>query len=359
MSLKNLNKNPCFYGWDIGGAHLKVCQIKNKKDKNVIRAIQIKCKLWKGLKHLSKAIKKVESNWSFNDNDRHFFTMTGEMVDYFPSRSDGVKNILEVLKGIFGHEVECYSQENTLLKLSSKNSWQTIASSNWHATANFVSTHIKEGLLVDIGSTTTDLIPIKNGAPISKKNTSDSRRLKNGELVYLGISRTSVSSIKPILKFKNCSYNVMRESFASTADVFRITNELATENDLYPTCDHKEKTKSASERRLARIIGMDIDDATSKEWEIFANHIKALMIKELHTNIKKVIKRLNLSQQAPLIITGSGAFLAKQLSIENDFKYLMFHELVKKEFELNDLQIKEVNTCAPAVALAIIARKKC
>ena len=151
----------------------------------------------------------------------------------------------------------------------------------------------------------------------------------------------------------------MRESFANTADVFRITNELAMENDLYPTCDSKEKTTLASERRLARVIGMDRDAATSKEWEIFANHIKALMIKELHTNIKKVRIRSNLNCHAPLIITGSGAFLAKQLSIENDFKYLMFHELVKKEFELNDLQIKEVNTCAPAVALAIIARKKC
>ena len=358
MSMKNLNQTCSIYGWDIGGAHLKVCQIRNIKNKDVIRAVQIKCKLWKGLENLSRAIKEVKNNWSIKESDYHFFTMTGEMVDLFPSRSDGVKNILKVLKSIFGQKVECYSQDSTFITLSSKNNWQSIASSNWHVTANFVSSYIKEGVLVDIGSTTTDLIPIKNSVPITKKNTSDANRLRNGELVYLGITRTLVSSIKPNLRFKNYYYNVMRESFANTADVFRITNELATEDDLYPTCDNMEKTRLASERRLARVIGMDRENATSKEWRVFANHIKALIIKELHKNIKKIVTRLDLNHRSPLIVTGSGAFLAKQLCMENNYKLVMFHDLVKKEFELKEFQIKEVNVCAPAVSLAIIASKK-
>ena len=358
MSIERSNKEHSFYGWDIGGAHLKVCRIRNTNDKDIIRAVQIKCKLWKGLNHLSQAIKEVEKNWSFNDNDRHFFTMTGEMVDYFPSRNNGVKNILKILKTIFGYTVKCYSQDSTFIKPSSRNSYRAVASSNWHATANFVSTHIDEGILVDIGSTTTDLIPIKDGAVITEKITSDDKRLKNGELVYLGITRTSISSIKPTLRFLNCSYNVMRESFANTADVFRITNELEPENDLYPTCDTKEKTLLASERRLARVIGMDRENATSKEWRVFANHIKTIIIKELIKNIKKVTKRFNLSGHSPLIITGSGAFLAKQLSMEYNKKYYMFHELVANDFELKDHQIKEVNICAPAVSLAIIASRK-
>ena len=46
MSIKRSNEEHSFYGWDIGGAHLKVCQIRNTNDKDIIRAVQIKCKLW-------------------------------------------------------------------------------------------------------------------------------------------------------------------------------------------------------------------------------------------------------------------------------------------------------------------------
>ena len=356
--MKRICKVPNYYGWDIGGAHVKLCQIKSKKNKDIIRATHLKCKLWMGLKHLDKIIKKLENDWHFNENDLHFFTMSGEMVDCFPNRKDGIKNILKILKKIFGPKIKFYSQESLLIKASSIHNWQSIASANWHATASFISSHIKEGILIDVGSTTTDIIPIKNNMPLTDVNTSDAKRLQKGELVYLGVTRTPVSSIKPFLSFRNRSYNVMRESFANTADVFRITGEISNKIDLYPTCDKKKKSTPASERRLARVIGMDREDASSEEWKTFANNIKKAIIEELHQNICKIKKKLNLCAQTPLIVTGSGAFLAKQLSMEKNYSIFKFHELVQKKIELHNSQIEEINICAPAVSLALIAKNK-
>ncbi len=356
MSRKKNGKVTNFYGWDIGGAHIKICQIRSVNNSDIIHATQLKCKLWDGLKHLERAIKKLKNIFSFTQGDFHFFTMSGEMVDCFPNRKDGVKKILKVLKNNFRSEIYYYSQDKILKKPKLSDDWQAIASSNWHATTKFVSSHVEAGILIDIGSTTTDLIPINNYMTVTEKISSDALRLQRGELVYLGITRTPVSSIKPRFTFKNRSYNVMRELFANTADVFRITKELSKDMDLYPTCDNQDKTVTSSERRLARVIGMDWEEASSEEWELFAKQIKRLMIRELDQNIRKIKKKLFLSSQVPLIITGSGAFLAKQLCEQYNYKYFFFHELINKQFKSNASQIDNINKCAPAVSLAIMAK---
>lgn len=357
MYLKKTHNRSTIYGWDIGGAHLKVCQMKIGVKKGTIQAIQLKCKLWKGPKHLVDAIKKVSEYWGFKNNDRHFFTMSGEMVDYFPSRKDGVESILKILDDNFKSKIYCYSQNKFLEREEFFKSWESIASANWHATTNYVSSQIENGILVDIGSTTTDLIPFKNNMTIRNTTTSDYKRLQTGELVYLGVTRTLVSSIKPQLNFRNIPHNVMREAFANTADIFRITNDLSKKSDMYPTCDNGSKTVTASEKRLARVIGMDKEDASSDEWKSFAHHIKLIIIQELVVNITQIKRKFNIPSDYPLVLTGSGAFLGKALSAQIKSSYIMFDELLKDNFDLDPLQKTTINSCAPAVSLCLLAKK--
>ena len=150
----------------------------------------------------------------------------------------------------------------------------------------------------------------------------------------------------------------MRESFCNTADVFRLTKDLKEKFDLYPTFDKKPKTLFATEQRIARVIGMDRKNATSNEWKKFANNIKKRMIKELVKNITKVEIKYDLDGKCPLVVAGCGSFLAYELSKKMERDKIFFNELVSTEYTFSKSQKENIDTCAPAVSLAILAKKK-
>ena len=77
-------------GWDIGGAHIKVARCK--PDGELINVIQVACPLWRGMEQLAQAIESIFEQLK-NHNDLAAITMTGELVDIFPDRQTGVKNI--------------------------------------------------------------------------------------------------------------------------------------------------------------------------------------------------------------------------------------------------------------------------
>ena len=71
---------------------------------------------------------------------------------------------------------------------------QRVASANWHATGRYLAERGETGLLVDIGSTTTDILPIVGGA-VRCEGFSDETRMILDELVYTGVTRTPVMAL--------------------------------------------------------------------------------------------------------------------------------------------------------------------
>src|SRR5438445_198069 len=86
--------------------------------------------------------------------------------------------------------------------------------------ANIKAAH-SEGpaLLIDIGSTTTDLIPMDRGT-VAARGRSDTERLQAGELVYAGIRRTPLCALATELPFRGIPTGLAAELFASTLDVY-------------------------------------------------------------------------------------------------------------------------------------------
>src|SRR6185503_8193489 len=64
-----------------------------------------------------------------------------------------------------------------------------VAAANWAATAHLVAKTTPTCVLIDIGSTTTDIIPIIDGR-VAVSGRTDPDRLASGELVYTGALRT-------------------------------------------------------------------------------------------------------------------------------------------------------------------------
>jgi len=74
-------------GWDIGGAHVKACLLR---DGEVLDVAQWACPLWQGMDRLDAVLQSAWQRWSAMAHARHAVTMTGEMVDLFAHREDGV-----------------------------------------------------------------------------------------------------------------------------------------------------------------------------------------------------------------------------------------------------------------------------
>lgn len=343
------------FGWDVGGAHVKVSMADAAGA--VLDVAQWACPLWQGLDHLERTIDLVFERWPAARTDAalHAVTMTGEMVDLFEDRAHGVQAIAAALAQRLGPRLRFYAGDaGWLTPQSCADGWRSVASANWLATASWIASRVPDALLIDIGSTTTDIIPIAGGGVVARAAT-DAGRLATGELVYQGVVRTPLCGIAQRIEFAGETVNVMNEWFATTADVYRLTGELAPHYDLYPSADQGPKTEAASRTRLARMIGRDAHEAGSDEWRGFALRWRELQLREIGANLARVTAAHPELAAAPLVGAGCGRFLAAALASmeasEAPRAYIDFGTLAGVPANRSDWAA----TCAPSVAIALLA----
>ncbi|PVX77064.1 hydantoinase/oxoprolinase family protein [Paraburkholderia unamae] len=342
------------FGWDVGGAHVKVAM--TDAGGGVLDVAQWACPLWQGLDHLAHTIDLVLARWpaARSRGARHAVTMTGEMVDLFESRAQGVREIVATLAQRLGPNLSFYAGEAGWLGASAcAAGWRSVASANWLATACWVATRVPDALLVDIGSTTTDLIPIVDGR-VAARAATDAGRLASGELVYQGVVRTPLCALAQRIEFAGAQVNVMNEWFATTADVYRLTGELAAHYDQYPAADNGAKTQAASRTRIARMIGRDADEASDIQWRAFAQRWREQQMREIGANLARVTAEHPALVHAPLVGAGCGRYLAAALAREAARGYVDFGALAVGAGERAD-EAQWAATCAPSVAVALLA----
>lgn len=320
-------------GWDIGGAHVKASWVERRSTGPVLRdAAQWCCPLWQGLPQLRAALASATERWPASRGAVHAVTMTGEMVDLFEHREAGVNALTVELAQALQGPLRLYAgeAEHGASRWCGANEvaeqWRAIASVNWLATAQWAAQGVPEGVLLDIGSTTTDVIALRNGR-VMAQGRSDAERLASGELVYHGVVRTPLCALGPRIAFKGRSVNVMNEFFATSADVYRLTGELDPSHDLQPSADGAAKDLPASRQRLARMIGLDVRDAGDEDWLVLASAWRTAQLGELCRNLVRVIAQAGLPADAPLVTAGCGDFLAAELAASLGRPWLAFASL--------------------------------
>ena len=335
-----------YTAWDIGGAHLK-CAILDEQGQ-LVHVLQRATPLWKGIDILEECLQEIIKEYHLIDS-QHAITTTAELVDGFPDRETGINELLKLLSRVLGDNLRFYSNTGKLIELNSVDKYlDEIASANWHASANYLASLSLSGLLVDIGSTTTDIIPFAEGE-ILNASCTDQERLRTGELLYTGVVRTPVMAICNQAVYKGKKQFLMAEHFATMADVYRIIGYLNEEDDLYPTCDGAEKTKAASAMRLGRMLGMDtkLDDAIIE----FANEISTIQLNMIQKTINNIVNREQSLQNPYIFGAGSGAFLTKQIASNLNYEYQNFVEVSVTDDSLS----QTANRAAPVLALAKLA----
>jgi len=334
-------------GWDIGGAHLKAARVDNGR---VTGVVQIACPLWQGLDRLDAALAQARS--ALGASNRHAVTMTGEMVDLFDSRTGGVIGITQHLEANLPGAITLFAgRAGWLAPAQAADHADDIASANWLATAEWVATHCAQALLVDIGSTTSDLIVIDHG--VAGTSRSDADRLISGELVYAGVVRTPLMALAQKIGFKGRTYRVMAEHFATTADVWRLLGLLPEGADHYPTGDGGMKTPEASARRIARMIGRDMAEGPIDDWRALAGAFADAQIATLVDAAGTLPGIASLPADAPVVCAGAGHFAAVELARQLGRPALPLQQLLADH--CTDDCAGDASTCAPAVAVALLA----
>ena len=341
--------HPNIIGWDIGGAHIKIAMLDDAGE--VIDACQYPCPLWQGLSNFHSTVNQILTKFSVSDIE-HAVTMTGEGVDLFPNRDNGVEQLLNALREhIALDRVSVFAGRSGLVKLSNLEPklYHQVASANWLASASYTSRTLGSGLFVDIGSTTTDILLIHDGN-VDALGYSDYDRLQSGELIYSGVVRTPLIAVTDQVYFQNKPAPLVAEQFATMADVYRITGELPRYADQWPAADNGEKNITGSARRLARMVGRDLDSAPLQCWEAIASYLRTRHLSQIYYGCNRQLSRGVLAAGANLVGAGVGRFLAKQLAEMLRFQYLDFNCMVSNS-EQTQAQI-DAGDCAPAVSVA-------
>jgi (4-(4-[2-(gamma-L-glutamylamino)ethyl]phenoxymethyl)furan-2-yl)methanamine synthase len=341
------------FGWDVGGAHVKVSMTTRA---GVLADVaQWACPLWQGIAHLERVIDAVFERWpvAADASARHAVTMTGEMVDLFADRAEGVRTLTRTLAQRLGPRTMFFAGDGWYARSACAENWRKVASANWLATAQWVAACVRNAVLVDIGSTTTDIIPIVDGHVIAR-GANDAQRLVSGELVYQGVVRTPLCGVAHRIAFRGETAGVMNEWFATTADVYRLTGELWAEHDQHPSADNGPKTEAASRARIARMIGRDAADASDAEWRRFAQTWRLAQLRALEANLARVTVRDASLAAAPIVGAGCGRFLAAALARQEARGYIDFARLAGVSGD-DAARAEWVSTCAPSVAVAMLA----
>lgn len=350
MTDKGNAATAAFYGWDLGGAHLKLARLTAAG--RILAVEQLATPLWQGLAVLQAALANIDLAPDAA-GVTHAVTMSGELCDVFATRKEGVAAILAALGARLGEQpLRVFAGASGWLDLVSASGAhaEQVASCNWLVTAEWVATRTANAVLIDIGSTTTDIVPIQRGRVVAHGG-GDAERLAADELVYGGVTRTPVMAVCDRAPFRGHWQGLAAEYFANMADVYRLTGELARDADLMATADGRGRDIDASARRLGRMLGRDVAGADAAMVE-FARFIAHCQFDRLQRAFARVLSTIAGGRTAgPVIGAGVGRFLARRLAVYNGLEYIDFATLAEAEPALAEAAA----VCAPAVAIAKLA----
>jgi len=228
-------------GLDIGGANTKAASSDGKFAEIVYLPLWRNARLDRVLERLSELEPEAVA-----------IVITGELADCYSSKVSGVESIKSAVKATFHCPIYFWGVSGF-----DPQDPMDLAGANWSASAQFIAKDIGNCIFADMGSTTTDLIPIKE-KPLAE--TTDFKRLIRGELIYTGMLRTSLSSLLHVARIQGSSVPLSSELFAITADAYLVLGEIDREGYSCDTPDGALKSYDASLHRLARTVCADLDE---------------------------------------------------------------------------------------------------
>jgi hypothetical protein len=304
-------------GFDIGGANTKAAFVSLKNGKQIHVGVAIEYfPIWKQPENLSNVLLMLKQRLGASGLDGVGVTMTAELSDAYQTKREGVNHILGHTKRAFP-EVPIYVL-NTDAKLEPLNvaiqQPLGVAAANWAATGWLVAQHLQNCVVVDVGSTSTSIIPIIK-SKVSANGKTDLDKLLCGELVYTGSLRTNVAAIVKSIPIRNGVAGVSSELFALSGDVHLVLGNITETNYTSETADGRGKTVPEALARLARVVCADTEMLSQQEITNIAQYIYDKQILQVMEGLKKVYfyTKSQILGDVPVVVTGLGKdFIARK-----------------------------------------------
>lgn len=280
-------------GLDIGGANTDCCifEMNDENKLKLLRTSKEYLPMWNKKEDLKNLLKKFKKY----DVDVICVTITAELSDGFKSKKEGINYIIDIVNDLFNEKIVKYVTYDGLKDYDEiKENPLNAAAANWIGSATLIKYIKKDCVFMDMGSTTTDIIPI-----INKKEAAighdDTDRLCAGELVYTGMLRTNVATITHEVPVNSKTATVSSELFAITADINMILGYITEDKYTCNTPDGDSKDLISCKRRLARVVCGDLDTISDKNIENIAQYIHNQQIIQVSKGLLQVVGRTGLN----------------------------------------------------------------
>jgi probable H4MPT-linked C1 transfer pathway protein len=235
-------------------------------------------------------------------------TMTAELADCFATKGEGVAAVLDAIRAafprtpirVFGTDGRFRSPDEAVSEPS------LVAAANWMASALVVARHLPDALFVDVGSTTTDIIPIARGRVVAVGRT-DTARLQSGELIYTGALRTPVAAVVRWVPLNRGRCRVAAELFANTADVHRWLDRIQEHDYTCETPDGRGRSRRDAAARIARMVCADLAMLSDADITRIAAHVAEAQVRRIAAAVRAIARRHTVDLA---VVAGAGKFLA-------------------------------------------------
>jgi len=286
-------------GIDIGGANTKVASTSGT-------ARSFYLPLWRE-NDLAGLLKRVKDEFR---PERVGIVITGELADAFASKKEGVCSIASTVNSVFTNP--CYL--NILGQFTpaiAERDAHLYAASNWTASTAFLAKSSQDCIFADVGSTTCDVIPIKNGKPLAL--TTDFERLREHELIYTGVLRTNIATLMRFVNLSGNKYRLCSELFTITADAHRILGNIDKSDYTCDTPDSQSRNLEACYRRISRILLCDVSELGRENAHEVARQVERTQINDLADALAFQARKFELHT---VVGAGLGEFLIAKAALK-------------------------------------------
>jgi probable H4MPT-linked C1 transfer pathway protein len=281
---------------------------------------------------------------------------------FFSSLKKGTYYIVDLTEKLFGEKVRYPSLSYKLYSPEeAKNHYLDVSCRNWAATC-YLATYfnlLEEGLVIDCGTISTDIVPILSSAPVTlDDNDHIYTRLKTGELFWSGLYFTHLYSISDRVVL-DCE-EFLVNPFARTMifDAYVILGIISPEEVIAKFSDLHDRSFISFEScvdRMLDTIAADRELLTANDAKKIAQFFVEKQREKTKMAIKKVLSDANKKYKTDLkvaAIAGAG----KDIILGKILDDSVFDEIIdieKAASEILDLETSQSN-CETSLGCALM-----